>query len=158
MTKETLKPPSYSESIITRMRLVLSRVIREYRYCPDDTRAYDREEDQCVYTTATGRHCAVGMHLLEKNQSCHWEHNCHGLEEFGAGHYCEGKHRFAVSDGLDAELQPEYRGLPIGFWNAMQDFHDSDNNWEDFGLTENGMDRIRAIKADWNLERAHHAS
>jgi hypothetical protein len=144
------------------MRNVLATIISHYRPNPRVRRAYDREEDQCVYTTASGNHCAVGLHLLKKNQSCHWDQNSCGLAEIAGNIPCKG---LDVNEGLDEELIPSARGAPFRYWHDVQEFHDTDCYWDMAegtagrnGISERGMRKIVAIKSDWNLERNRNGS
>jgi len=146
--------------IMARMRKVLANVIRHYRRSPADTRGWDDELRQCQYTTESGRYCAVGLHLRELHKTHEWPHNDSSLEDIsGMFKYAD---RVFSSPTLDEYLEPEWGGIPVGFWGDVQSFHDADENWltgqmlkadgvMDIGISKDGMNNIKRIKDEWNL-------
>lgn len=53
-----------------------------------------------------------------------------------------------LSHGLDDVLKPEYRGLPIEFWDQLQYWHDDRGNFDAIGLTAKGRE-----EADWLIRK-----
>lgn len=48
---------------------------------------------------------------------------------------------------LDELLKPEYRGLRMEFWEMLQELHDTDEYWDDDGLTAAGEQARSDIEA-----------
>ena len=41
---------------------------------------------------------------------------------------------------FDPSFKPEYRGLPVDFWDHLQTWHDNENNFHAEGLTARGQE------------------
>jgi hypothetical protein len=48
-------------------------------------------------------------------------------------------------NNLDDLLQEEYRGHDFDFWQALQNLHDYDHNWDNYGLSERGEREVKFL-------------
>lgn len=105
-------------------------------YYSKNTKRRGRIKDVgCVYiNTNTKAMCAVGRCLIEPE-------------------YFNEAYPGAIVDqftGCDKEfnsyLKEKYQGHNVNFWQQLQDFHDSDINWDKKGLTETGKVRLKELK------------
>ena len=115
------------------MQDILEDTIEYYGDDPSETRAAD--DGECVYTDADGRHCAVGRYLKPEFQT--------------TGFYANsGQSVNCLAADVDTYLDSKVIGLTEKFWSALQDIHDSDNNWGEYdeGLTECGKTRCGSMK------------
>ena len=60
--------------------------------------------------------------------------------------------RGSTEHNLDDDLKEQYRGHSVGFWRALQTWHDNHNNWCSNGLTTVGQsdynELVRIYKND----------
>jgi hypothetical protein len=91
-------------------------------------------EDGCVYLDSrNGNMCALGRCMLDPSPTC--------------GLYASG---LADEKGsLDAVLKKEYRGHAVQFWVELQRFHDNAMNFEDGGLSVNGLGYLSELRTKW---------
>ena len=103
-------------------------------YYSDSPRAMDFS-GSCQYTDADGNHCAVGRYMKKEFQTT----------EFYANN---GVSVGSLAADVDTYLDSKVVGLTEKFWSALQDIHDSDNNWGEYdeGLTEFGKIRYNSVK------------
>jgi hypothetical protein len=80
--------------------------------------------------------CAIGRHLTKEL--------CIRLDNFGFS----AVHDKAIFDLLPQELQ----ALGIKFLSMVQDLHDNENNWDEKGLTTQGLEVANDIKKYFGLE------
>ena len=94
----------------------------------------------CLYNTEDNRHCAVGRCFNKKYKDKGWHlfGNEGGLDTL----IDENK-----LSNLDDMLMPRYRGQSFSFWDKLQKFHDADKNWDENGLTEDGLDSVFELYA-----------
>ena len=88
-------------------------------------------ETGCEYITVDGRMCAVG-------RCCE---NPKLLDELGYGSIDTAE---APEEILDF-LKPEYQGHEIGFWESLQDWHDTNGNFTETGISEQGEYRYKEM-------------
>lgn len=50
----------------------------------------------------------------------------------------------------EALLKPEYRGKSSFFWMELQGLHDDDDNWTEFGISEDGLRFAEYLKGRWH--------
>ena len=121
-----------------RMQDILKDTIEYYSESP---RAVD-SGGSCQYTDANGNHCAIGRYMREEFQTT----------EFYANN---GVSVGSLSADVDTYLKSNVLGLTEKFWIALQDIHDSDNNWCEYDedgieyeacLTECGRTRYGSMK------------
>lgn len=64
--------------------------------------------------------CAVGRYMIdpEKVTSIHWVIPVRELDEL-----------YSKNGGFDYLLKQEYRGIPLMFWDDLQEFHDENRFW-----------------------------
>ena len=97
-----------------------------------------KSNGKCYYTHPdNGNHCAVGRCMLEDTLTSlskidNEESVAYLLESLG----CK----------LDDILKPEYRGHSLEFWTALQDLHDGMQNFDDNGITPNGLSLVDRLK------------
>lgn len=92
----------------------------------------------CVYKSDIGNMCAVGrcltedalkvFHAVEQDQSF-------GIECIPT----QIKNEYPCFDSM---FQEKYHGVHIKVWSAMQDLHDTDEHWDENGLTQEGKNYI----------------
>jgi hypothetical protein len=46
-------------------------------------------------------------------------------------------------------LKEEYKGHSLRFWKDIQRFHDDDENWNEYGITESGIKELEKLKKLW---------
>ena len=79
-------------------------------------------------------HCAVGRYLRKEFQTT----------EFYAN---SGMSIHSLAADLDTYLKSNVLGLSEDFWQALQELHDSDANWNyDTGLSEHGENMYNSVK------------
>jgi hypothetical protein len=93
---------------------------------------------KCRYLTEDGRKCAVGRCLIEGKKMLYF-----GNQEPMSAELID----IAVNEiaNLQDILMPEYRGHDIYFWGCLQEFHDSDFNFTDTGLSECGQNHLEFL-------------
>ena len=112
-----------------RMQDILQDTIHHYSDFP---RAMDKS-GSCQYTDEVGNHCAVGRYLKPEFETI----------EFFAN---DGVSVGSLTQDVDHYLRSNVLGLTEKFWSALQELHDSDNNWSYDGLTECGRTRFSHVK------------
>lgn len=83
----------------------------------------------CKYLTSENKMCAVGRCLTEE-----------GLKEWG------DYSSYFTLDMIDS-LKEEYKVDDYGFWSDLQKLHDTNSNWDENGLSEDGKSFV-----NWLLE------
>lgn len=89
------------------------------------------QETVCRYKTDSGNMCAVGRCLLPDSEVFN---KVKGVMVV-----------FKSETDMDSQLQPEYRGHGLLFWNSLQCFHDCDSNWNEDGLTSEGIEELNNL-------------
>tara|TARA_R110000824_G_scaffold374650_1_gene565224 strand:- start:48 stop:443 length:396 start_codon:yes stop_codon:yes gene_type:complete len=114
-----------------RMKNILEDTIEYYS---DSPRAMDLS-GSCQYTDDNGNHCAVGRYMREEFQTTEFYANC-------------GVSVGSLAADVDTYLKSNVLGLTEKFWCALQDVHDSSNNWGEYdeGLTAVGRTRCDSMK------------
>lgn len=102
-------------------------------------------QEECVYETHDGRHCAFsrcctveGVEML----------SAHANEGSGVISACMNlAHNGYIKNELDVDalLQPEYRGHGIDFWGSIQGLHDNIEYWDEDGVTRAGRAKARNL-------------
>ena len=115
------------------MQDILEDTIEYYSDDPTERRATDRD-GACVYTDADGRHCAVGRYMKPEFQT--------------TGFYANsGQSVHGLAADIDSYLVDNVLGLPVDFWQSLQELHDNDSNWNyDTGLSEHGKNMYNSVK------------
>ena len=111
-----------------RMQDILEDTIEYYSESP---RAQD-SSGSCQYTDADGNHCAVGRYMREEFQTT----------EFYANN---GTSVGSLAADVDTYLESNVLGLTEKFWSALQDIHDSDICWGEYG---EGLTAIGEVSCD----------
>lgn len=108
-------------------------------YSADVTRRSKKDVNgkmTCVYKGPEGRECAF-QRVVENDLS---EYDCKTSFGFGAS---------AVSIMIDKEnlkFKEGYEGHDRSFWGYIQALHDSDSNWDENGLSEDGRKHVESLK------------
>ena len=104
-------------------------------YSEDTTRRAVTSDGSCLYTTASGNHCALGRCLQEEFQTTKFKYN----GECGS---------YVLDDkmGLENILRDEYKGHDKRLWSDLQELHDVRDNWNDNGLTAIGDYMVSELK------------
>lgn len=91
--------------------------------------------ETCVYQNKEGGRCAVGGYIQDDCINL-----IHELSELHGGLSVSELHDKLKDTGheLDDVLVDDVRGYDIGFWGALQYFHDTSAHWDSNGLTTAG--------------------
>ena len=113
------------------MQEILQDTIHHYSDFP---RAMDKS-GSCQYTDEVGNHCAVGRYMRPEFQTTGFYAN-NGVSVNSLAAY------------VDTYLDSKVIGLTEVFWAALQDIHDSDDNWGEYdeGLTDVGKVKCDSMK------------
>lgn len=49
----------------------------------------------------------------------------------------------------DLKFKPAYEGHSKEFWQSIQGLHDSDQNWDENGLSDEGMITVKYLMEYW---------
>ena len=112
-----------------REKEVLLETIHTYT---SNNRGYDEDKGMCVYETKDGKQCAVGR-CMTQNGLAFGKHLFDHDKPSSVTSIHERSH-----SGIDYYLKPEYQGLRIEFWDALQKLHDSGYCWDVLGLSKLG--------------------
>ena len=110
----------------TRMKDILKDTIEYYS---EEPRAMDAS-GSCQYTDNNGNHCAVGRYMRPEFQTVDFYAN-------------NGVSVGSLSADVDTYLDSKVIGLTEKFWSALQDIHDSSNNWGEYGEGLTAVGRVR---------------
>ena len=90
--------------------------------------------ERCVYyNPETGTRCGVGMFLREGE----WQMERGSVYALGKWSNC---------------FQPAYQGISNEFWIWVQTLHDMEENWNGAGVTLKGLECVRDICDNFNLD------
>lgn len=84
----------------------------------------------CSYNGDNGNHCAIGRCLTQEAL----DHDPD--EQAGNTTVCN---IWSCIEELDLDLQPQYRGHSMIFWEKLQHLHDCERFWDCNGITQCGM-------------------
>lgn len=115
-------------------------------YYSEDTSRRAFEGVSCMYITPDNRRCAVGMCLTDPNLMK--ENKAINDEYF----MVDGDEDKFKPDILDL-FKPEYRINEVSFWSKLQVFHDNKHNWNNKGLTSEGLMNYNQLKKMYTDER-----
>lgn len=103
-------------------------------YSEDTSRRGQREDGMCEYFTKDGKMCAVGYCLKNPQEAAGLEGGIGGVwgQEIKADKFKE-----------------EYQIDDEDFWDSLQLFHDSKENWDLKGLTEKGQSMLNLLKSSY---------
>lgn len=82
----------------------------------------------CSYSGDNGNHCAVGRCLTQEALDKH-------PDRFSEA---DVRSVWSCIKALDRDLQPQYRGHSLTFWEKLQHLHDYDWFWDSDGISEAG--------------------
>jgi hypothetical protein len=117
-------------------RLTKLQIIDEtVEYYSADVSRRSIGEDGCMYKSPNGNMCAVGRCIEESKLQ-----SIITTKSNGSGAYT----LFNVY-GTDI-LKEKYRGHEVSFWDDLQGFHDNPINWDNDGITEDGLRRASELK------------
>tara|TARA_R110000868_G_scaffold55232_3_gene171864 strand:+ start:3219 stop:3617 length:399 start_codon:yes stop_codon:yes gene_type:complete len=96
----------------------------------------------CAYRNSdTGNRCAVGKCISDQY-----------IGEFSdfQGSVKSLENHLAANNNLNLDdiLIEKYRGHEVEFWQSLQVFHDKTYNFNDVGLTENGVKRLEFLRTE----------
>lgn len=122
---------------------ILTNLVSFYSEDPYNRRCQD-DAGNAVYNGRNGKHCAIGQCLLDeyRNKGRGLHGNSGTFDELMA---------YQNQTNLDEMLDEEYRGHEIEFWEQVQHLHDRDFHWTETGLSEDGHNKIKQIKEQFNL-------
>jgi len=123
-----------------RMQDILEDTIEYYSESP---RAQD-SSGSCQYTDTDGNHCAVGRYMREEFQTA----------EFYAN---DGVSVGSLAADLDTYLKSNVLGLTEKFWSALQEIHDSDNNWAEYGEGITSVGKVRHARMKDKIEAGDYS-
>ena len=98
----------------------------------------------CMYNGENGTHCAFGRCMLPKyqKQGEKLKYNEASVIQFLS----------KTNKKIDDVLQEKYQGHELHFWNSIQIFHDSKENWDKSGVTFEGELAINRIIETYDLK------
>jgi hypothetical protein len=102
-------------------------------YAQDYKQRSMAEGGACAYTGLNNTHCAAGQAMTQE-----------ALDML----IRTGKNSFEIpkivnsDEELDEMMKPEYRGLGQKFWWQLQCIHDGTSNFDEFGITQKGLNDI----------------
>jgi len=110
-------------------REILEFIVEHYRTNP---RGIETAENQwppgrCRYETVSGAKCAIGT-VCSKEGLAKIRHLDDGVLEVAR--------TLTPPEKLDSILQERFQGHTLYFWEAMQELHDNNNNWEELDGVE----------------------
>lgn len=114
---------------------IIEETVKYYSKSPEKRRAMDHGD--CVYLAENGNKCAVGRCMNK-----HAEFNYQGSVDSYVNDQCKYDQNFK----LDNHLFPRYRGKSNDFWYSLQQLHDTEDNWDEKGLTQQGKSEVNYIK------------
>ena len=97
----------------------------------------------CQYQTLDNRKCAVGRCMLDND-------NLYML----SGSIDDAYWRDEYGDRKENAkwqtlIKPEYEDIPNDLWVQLQQFHDTNDNWDEEGLSERGMRVTERLLKEW---------
>jgi hypothetical protein len=102
------------------------------------TRAVDAK-GYCFYLLEdTDRKCGVGRCC--DNPSDDWA---------GRVSYIYSR-KTEIKLNIEELLKPEYLGHSVQFWRDIQSLHDSDRNWDDYGVSKLGAIAVTDLHKKWD--------
>lgn len=100
---------------------------------------FQEDADGEPYLDLDGSALDVAVHLIDIDQEAK-----EAFEKSNANNEEESYDR-----ALDVILKEEYRGHSTGFWEDLQVFHDSNENFDSNGLTSSGKEGVNKLIARW---------
>ena len=114
---------------------ILNDTIEYYSVDPVNRRSIDIDNDKCYYSFE-GKNCAFGRYIdnVDKFIQDHYDYNH------------ETSYSILNTFGMEV-LKEEVRHLDdCEFWCLLQNLHDHTFNWNEKGLTEIGLSKVKKIK------------
>jgi hypothetical protein len=97
----------------------------------------------CEYITKSGKMCAIGRCSIDPSVL---QDRFRGEDIYGLVNYIEEE----VEDmDFDDLLMEEYKGIPLNLWGDLQEFHDSESNWNKDSLSSRGEDEYARLLKKW---------
>ena len=84
----------------------------------------------CHYQDDNGKKCAVGMFMNDEALELH-------------GKSTKKIEVLSLRYGLNSLLKEEYQGYPLSFWSKLQKLHDTEENWSEDGITDDGLSYVK---------------
>lgn len=130
---------------------LIQETVDYYSQDPKNLRA--RNEYTCFYNY-NGKKCAVGRCLLAKKNPPMTQHGKYltgYISSIKIGYYDDDTNEECLipKDEIQDLFKKKYRGFPIPLWDGLQKLHDSNNYWDDEGLTDTGKERVAALMESW---------
>lgn len=111
----------------------------------DETAAFYKNENRsvvgvtCVYVGPGERRCAFSR--------CCSEEGIKKLAQIDTGPVSMQSAK--TFEDVDKFLKPEYHGFSNEFWGDIQNLHDIERNWNDQGLSKEGVSSVSLLKLKW---------
>lgn len=87
------------------------------------------------YYVNANRQCAIGIRMKHPE---FYELSDDDVQELNS----------STPGGINTILKLPYRGLPLLFWENIQAFHDDSDNWDENGITQDGIKNFIQIIED----------
>jgi hypothetical protein len=88
----------------------------------------------CMYNNPDGKHCAFARCCQpDKISLLREEYTVRQLVENG------------IIPNVDFVLLPEYHGHSVDFWKSVQNLHDGEEYWNEFGLSQKGKEQLNCL-------------
>lgn len=96
------------------------------------------QEEGCQYLASNGNKCVVGRCILDEK-----------IGEFQDRFDGEGIYYIVewYEEDFRSYLDPKYSDISQELWEELQSFHDSDSNWTETGLSEEGLEEKEELLA-----------
>ena len=136
---KTFFPFIFGKPVIPQLSMeeILNETVEYYSGNPKARRSSDN--GVCSFNGPYGEHCAVGRCFLPEFQML-------GDKLIGNRSNLITFMKLNGVESIDEFLQPQYRGKNYRFWTNLQYLHDTKENWNKNGLTEQGYLVVQRIR------------
>jgi hypothetical protein len=130
---------------------IIKEIMQGYIEDPSTRGTTTKHGGYCYYNATTSNKCAVGKcmedYLFEGEYESHEGVVALGGNVLDTVQCIEDEYFYAMPEVKDFDelLKEEYRGHHTHFWEDLQNFHDSDDNFNAKGLTPVGKTRYNLL-------------
>ena len=100
------------------------------------------ETNTCTYMNEDGAMCAVGRCLTNEGMQIFKAFEDNNLD---GNTSIESFVKAYDMDKFNDALKEEYRGHDVDFWKNLQYLHDAAFNWDENGITQNGLESVYSL-------------
>lgn len=110
-------------------------------YSKNTARRSVAESGGCAYVSEIGNNCAIGRCMTPR-----YKERVRAME--ANEKIAEEMYEDLGFDSLDSVLKKKYRGHDSLFWARLQQLHDAKENWNDEGITKEGVRNVKRLE-EW---------